>query len=244
MFSIPKRFAPKRLSLKTAIKLRIHYFLKNLLKPDFNESYSQVGEDMAIKYILEDLMGVRRGFYIDVGCNHPVHISNSFKLYVQNWKGLTIDLNKDLILQHQTERRDDIQVHSAVSDEEKEVTVYEFDDHAVNTIDADAYSKAAKNYNPKTNFSTIRTKTLNQILQENNIKDVDLLLIDVEGHDLNVLKSIDFNKYRPKLIVVEVFIYDMAKVNENELVRYMQSMGYTMYGYLIANAYFVDGNKY
>lgn len=244
MLSLPKSLAPKRLSLKTAIKLRVYYFLKNLLKPGFDESYSQVGEDMAIKYILEDLMGVKKGFYIDVGCNHPLHISNSFKLYIQNWKGLTIDLNKDLILQHRIERKADIQVHTAVSNEEKEVTVYEFDDHAVNTIDEDAYSKAIKNYTPKTSFGTIRTKTLDQILQENNIKDLDLLLIDVEGHDLNVLKSIDLRKYRPKLIVVEVFIYDMSKVNENELVRYMQSMGYIMYGYLIANAYFVDGNKY
>lgn len=242
MYFIPERYRPKRLSIKTAIKLRIYFFYKKLFNSEFKESYSQVGEDIAIQYILDDLLGIKKGVYVDVGCNHPIVISNSFKLYVHQWKGISIDLNKDLISLHQIERKIDVQVHAAVSDEEKEVTVYEFEDHAVNTIDADAYSKAVKSYKPKTEFSKIRTKTLNQILYENNISKFDLLLIDVEGHDLNVLKSIDLRKFRPKLIVVEVFIHDLSKINDYELVRYMQSMGYTMYGYLIANAYFIDWN--
>jgi FkbM family methyltransferase len=238
----PKSLTPKRLSIKTAIKLRIYFFYKKLFNLNFSESYSQVGEDIAIKYILEDLLGIRKGVYVDVGCNHPIIISNSFKLYVHQWKGISIDLNRDLIQLHKIERKIDVQVHAAVSDEEKEVTVYEFDDHAVNTIVEDSFFSSKKSYNPKSEFSKIRTKTLNRILLENNISKFDLLLIDVEGHDLNVLKSIDLRKFRPKLIVVEVFIHDLSKINDHELVRYMQSQGYIMYGYLITNAFFIDWN--
>jgi FkbM family methyltransferase len=237
---IPKSFIPERFSTKTALKLRINSLYKKLFKHDFTESYSQLGEDIAIIHILNTL-GIKKGFYIDVGCNQPQRGSNSYKLYLQHWNGLTIDLNQDLILKHKKERRKDIQIHAAVSDEVKEVIVYEFEDaDYINTIEESIYQSAKIDYKPKTEFVRIETRTLNQILEEHKISVVDVLLIDVEGHDLNVLKSINLDIFRPKLIVVEFFIFDITKSGENELVIYLKSKGYTLYGYLIANGYFID----
>ena len=36
-------------------------------------------------------------------------------------------------------------------------------------------------------------------------KKINFLNIDAEGHDLEVLQSLDFNKYLPEVICIEIF---------------------------------------
>lgn len=240
-FIFPKQWTPRRLSIKSAIKLKIHFYIKRLLQLSYRESYSQLGEDIAIKHILDGL-GVNKGTYIDVGCNHPQIFSNSFNLYLQGWKGITIDLNEFLIYLHQSERKDDTQIHAAISDNVNYVTIYEFESDLISTIDEKFYSEIKKEYKLKSELKKIKTQTLNQILGDLNVIEIDLLLIDVEGHDLNVLKSINLDLYRPKLIIVEVHNFDFENIKANELISYLDIKGYKMHGYLIANGYFIDKN--
>jgi len=49
----------------------------------------------------------------------------------------------------------------------------------------------------------IQTYTLNRICEKHNIKNIDFLKIDTEGHDLKVLKSIDLNNINVKMIKIE-----------------------------------------
>ncbi|GAB3195613.1 FkbM family methyltransferase [Pontibacter aydingkolensis] len=231
---------PKRLSFKTAVKLRLYHLFRRFLNISFSESYSQLGEDIAIKHILFEFLNTNRGVYVDVGCNHPILYSNSFKFYLLNWRGITIDLNKKLVSLHKIERKDDIQVVSAVSDVVREVAVYEFESDLVNSIDEDFYNHNKEFFKTKNTSNKVVTKTLTQILDETSVEKVDLLLIDVEGHDLNVLKSLDLDKYRPKLIVVEVHDFDLGSSSQHPLVNYLTNKHYKMIGYLIANGYFID----
>lgn len=87
----------------------------------------------------------------------------------------------------------------------------------------------------------INTLTLNQIVEKNKVSKIDLLCIDVEGHDFKVLKSLDLTKYRPKLIVVEMLdSFDFNNVTDSEIFNYLKMNKYKLVGYLIVNGYFVD----
>lgn len=71
-------------------------------------------------------------------------------------------------------------------------------------------------------------------------KTIDLLSIDVEGHDFNVLKSINLRKYRPKLIIIEIHDFVLTKPDDNEVYNWMITNDYKLIGYAIWNGYFVD----
>jgi dTDP-4-dehydrorhamnose 3,5-epimerase-like enzyme len=66
---------------------------------------------------------------------------------------------------------------------------------------------------------------------------LDLLTIDVEGHDFQVLKGLDLSKYRPKVIVVE--IHGLNTLQDNEIYKYLISNGYSLKAFAILSAYFV-----
>mgnify|MGYP006099779659 FL=1 len=186
--------------------------------------------------------GKNTGFYIDVGCNEPIRYSNTFLFYLRGWKGINIDANKNLTNNFKKLRPKDIVLHEVISDKEEEVTFYISDKRpAVSTIDEKTKKEWSKNheFNRK---ETLKTKTLNSILKKYNVenKKIDFLSIDVEGHDFNVLKSIDLNIYRPKIIIVE--LHDFKENSEESLLihDYMKKFNYNLIMYLAMNAYFED----
>ena len=57
-------------------------------------SYSQTGEDQILSFLLRE---EQNGFYLDIGCNHPIKLSNSYNFYLRGWKGICVDANSELI---------------------------------------------------------------------------------------------------------------------------------------------------
>lgn len=234
------KLRPKKLSLRTAIKLKIHRRIKRILNIGYQETFSQIGEDKAIQHILRTFLKIKNGFYIDVGCNHPIRYSNTFGLYRTGWTGLTIDFNEDLMKLQRHERKQDVQVKAAISNSEDTVTIYEFENSLTGTISEDFYNKLASEKDLKVSRREVQTKTLNQIIEEHHVTRIDLLCIDVEGHDLEVLKSIDLDHIRPKLIVIEMLSMDLENLGKNRIYSYLKENDYKIIGFLVANGYFVD----
>ena len=58
------------------------------------KSYSMLGEDLFVKKFFKNK---KKGFYIDVGCYHPIDGNNTYLLYKKGWEGINIDLNKTSI---------------------------------------------------------------------------------------------------------------------------------------------------
>ena len=63
------------------------------------------------------------------------------------------------------------------------------------------------------------SKILDTHLKNN---EIDFLDIDVEGMDLDVLKSNNWLKYRPKLILVEILDNNLDNIKKNPVVQFMQ----------------------
>lgn len=200
--------------------------------------YSQTGEDIIIGLLLKD---IKNGFYLDVGCHHPYKISNTFQLYLKGWRGIVIDANENLIRKFQSKRKNDIAIVAAISDEEKIVSFYEFKESEVNTINEQMLEEWKTKFNYKSK-KEIKTQTLTNILDNNLPKNqkIDLLTVDVEGQDFNVLKSLDFKKYRPKLIVIEIHHFDLTNISQNEIYNFLIENDYKLVSFATMNGYFID----
>ena len=84
--------------------------------------------------------------------------------------------------------------------------------------------------------------TLASVLDKYNIpKQFDLLCIDVEGHELEVLKSINFSTHRPKLIVVEMHDFKIDSSQNTPVHAYLTANGYCMQSYLKPNGFYTTG---
>jgi FkbM family methyltransferase len=152
-------------------------------------SYSQAGEDRILLNVITNLG--KTGFYVDVGCNAPQAYSNTFELYKRGWRGITIDANQQLINKHQRLRKRDISICAVISDQEREVVFTNFENSLFSSLDTEHISKWEKNRKIKEK-KVVTTATLSSILDSCNApKEFDLLSIDVEGHDFEVLSSLD-----------------------------------------------------
>jgi FkbM family methyltransferase len=169
-------------------------FIKNKIFID-REYYSHSKEDI---FILNKFRK-KKGFYIDVGCHHPTRLNNCHLLYKNGWRGINIDLNKISIDLFNYVRKDDVNINIAVSSKKGNVKYY--------------YDKPLSLYNSllKKNYlkysNIIKSDSLDNIIKRTKFKnkEIDFLSIDVEGKDLDVLKSLNFKKYNPKSICIEIW---------------------------------------
>lgn len=230
-----------QVNLRYTLQLLLFKLLQKILNPYAIFSYSQTGEDR----IIQNLLGNDcNGFYVDVGCNHPQAYSNTFGFYVRGWKGLNIDANKQLIDKYHELRPRDISVCAIVSNEEKELTFTEFNDSAVSSV-SPIHVAEWQQHREIIKQTKLKAVPLSLILLEHQVpKKFNLLSIDVEGHDFEVLSSLDLNIYRPKLIVIEMHGLDMLNLANNRIFNYLKERDYGMVAYAIMDGYFLDARKY
>ena len=193
------------------------------------KSYSFGGCDLLIEYIFKSK---KKGFYLDVGCQHPVSNNNTYLLYKRGWSGINIDLDPKNIRLFNLERPSDINICKCVSSDNAEKNLFFF--HPGSPIN----SLEKKTIKDKSNFSLkkIKTFTLNSILEDYKIKDIDYFNLDVEGHEIDILKNFDIKYYKPKVISVEFIDYQMKELEfkNNNIDRVLQS---DLYKYFISNDY-------
>jgi FkbM family methyltransferase len=229
----------KRLPFLVAVRISLAVLFKKLIQKELNFYFSQFDEDIVLKHLLR---GKQAGIYVDVGCNDPILLSNTFFLYLNGWKGVCIDANEKLCKKFSKIRPLDTVVLSAVSDVEKEVVFYVSDSApAASTIDQEQLLEWKKHWEFNREVK-MKTRRLEEILDQHlpMASEIDVLSIDVEGHDLNVLKSINLAKYRPVFIVIELHDFNLANRGSNAVVDYLAENEYELYYYSIINGYFRD----
>ena len=221
----------KRLLKKTMIYHIYRYFK---YKKNYFPSYGATGEDVLINKIFKNKFN---GFFVDVGALHPINGSLTYNLSKKGWKGLNIDLLKDNLTLFNLFRKKDKNLNLAISKNRGLINAYIFErGSGVNTTNkkwADTWrKKIGKNYT----VLKIKKNSLNNVLSKHNVnKEFELLNIDVEGHEIDVLKGINFKNVRPKIITIEIHvekteqifktkIYELLKKNNYELIsQYYQT---------------------
>ena len=213
-------------------------------------SYSYGGVDSLVNNIFKNN---DKGFYVDVGCGHPVKNNNTYLLNKKGWYGINIDLDNENINLFDIYRPSDQNISTAISDKIGEEDLFFYHSKsAINTIN----KKTADYQNAKvSSIKKIKTNTLNNVLNNskyNNLK-IDFLSIDIEGSEFLALKNFDFNKYNPKVIVVEHLdlslpALEIKNLNINSAInsniyKLIVSKNYTLVNMLHSDLVFVN-NKF
>ena len=204
----------------------------------FTLSYSQCGEDLILKTIFGK--NKHNGFYVDVGCNNPIQKSNTFKLYLKGWRGINIDGNQNLIDKFRKIRRRDICLAELISDQKREIIFFQDDsNHELSSVD-EKIGQALKRDSRKVIELKRTAKTLEEIFDTHlSGEKIDLLTVDVENHDLQVLKGNNFEKYRPRIICIE-HGGGLEELIKSDINTFLQEKNYTVLAYSSPNAYFKD----
>lgn len=225
---------------RRGLGLVAHRQLGKLLNPGVDLVWGSLGEDALLWFYLTEVLSIRKpGFYVDVGCNHPVYHSNTWRLYQLGWRGIAIDANQEITEVYEKVRPRDQVVTMLVSDMEREMEFVVFEGSLVSTVEsqhAAAWDKSNKIKGVRKLFS----KTLNAILDEYRVpEEFELLKVDVEGHDAAVLRSIDLKRYKPIIILVEIHHETIESITHNEIYQRLSAHGYRMVSLAGYNGIFI-----
>lgn len=218
-------------SIKWEINKTATFFInqQHEAAPFLNISFSQEGEDLVLHRLFGDK---RNGFFIDIGAHHPYRFSNTYKFHLMGWKGINIDPLPGSMKLFDEKRPDDINLEIAILDTKGEdLKYFVFDEPALNTFD----EVAAIKLNTETHYK-IQNKINVEIHRLDDILDkhlpinqnIDFISIDVEGFDLNVIKSNNWLKYRPKYVICESLSKTLEEDFKGEITVYMKSKNYNL----------------
>jgi FkbM family methyltransferase len=199
-----------------------------LLDADGCVSYSQEGEDLVLARLLE---GRGPGFYVDVGAHHPTRFSNTCFFYRQGWRGINIEPAPDVLAVFERERPRDINLQSGVAENPGTLTYYVFNDSALNTFD----EPLKRDREVNTSYRVVRTipipvQRLDTILKRHvpSGRAIDFMSIDVEGLDLQVLRSNDWRVFRAEYVLVEALGFRLEAASSDPVHAFMVGVGYEL----------------
>lgn len=200
-------------------------------------SFAQEGEDLILARIFK---GQRDGIYVDVGAHHPRRFSNTELLYRSGWHGVNIDAAPGSMDAFRRFRPRDINLEIGVAATGGNRDFYVFDEPALSTFDEARAKQLAVSPYKIVRVANVRCAPLSSILRENRIDRFDLLTIDAEGYDFEILKTLDWDVWRPRVVLTEqLHSHDIAKMLSSELHQFQVGRGYRFFAKTFNSVFYV-----
>ena len=179
-------------------------------------------EDTAILKYFKDK---KNGFYVDVGCYHPIHRNNTHLLHKQNWSGINIDTSQFSIDLFNYMRPKDLNYNCAISDKNENIKL--FYQKELSQLSTTEKGQAESVFQGNIKEKEMQAFTLDEVLNRDRYKKskIDFLDIDVEGADLKVLKGLSFDKFKPELICIEIH---EKEVELSEIYKFLVDKKYEL----------------
>jgi len=205
------------------------YKIQKIYKNSFpNKHFAQFGEDILVSTIFRN---IKKGFYVDIGAYHPFKGSLTYNLYKKGWQGVNIDLSKESIELFQIARPSDTNINCAISSENKETFYYE------NSPINQQNSLIKQSDNQKK--ISINSYKLETILKKNGFQKVDYINIDTEGNEIEILRSVDFEKVKPILITLEDNSFIIDSEQKVEKIKFMKENNYELINIIGVTLFFL-----
>ena len=206
------------------------------------ESFSQAGEDLSVNYILQQL-NVTTLTYLDVGANDPIEFSNTYFFYLKGHRGVLVEPNVDLCQKLREVRPRDETLPAGIGmTAAKEADYYLLNYPGLNTFSkeqADRLVETTKGRVTIKQVIKVPLLNINDVMEDHFRGAPSFLSVDTEGLDLAILKSIDYRRYRPKVICAETLVINSTKVIA-EIPDFMASQGYVARGGSMVNTIYID----
>lgn len=210
------------------------YALRRILHYSAPSQFSDT--DRVLKKLIEQDVLPSEGFFVDVGCFHPVKNNTTFVLYRRGWRGINIDVDSVKIEACNLRRPQDTNIACAVSMHAgKAIFLKKGYWSTLNSLEK--LGRAKKEGWRK---MEVRTDALTNLIDKTHYRNrqIDFLSVDVEGHDLIALQSLEFDRYRPKVICVETWDTTLDGVMASELYGFLVSEGYHLINWISLNLIF------
>ena len=249
---IAKYIALLKLFTDPILKMSNKFFIKKLfnistVQPNvFSQyekvSYSQSGEDIIIEYLF-GLRNIIKPVCLDIGAYHPIAANNTYKFFLKGSKCVNIDANPAAIENFTVTRPTDINLNIGVGRSEGQFDFYIMEDAALNTFSLDEKINLEKIGHLLKEVKKIKMAPVYKVLKE-YFDDTapDFISIDAEGVDFDIIKSLDFGKYAPKVICIESINYtpDGTGTKRIDLCQFIEQAGYFEYANTNINSIFVN----
>jgi FkbM family methyltransferase len=246
MFNFFKSFF--KLILSKKLINTINFYRREYSYRKGNLSFSQEGEDRVLSSLLFKLnegSHIKKGFYIDIGAHHPHRFSNTFLFYKQGWCGINIDAMPGSMSTFMKCRPRDINLECGIGQSAATLKFFSFNEPALNTFDEKLAMARCNNVWRVQSIFDVPVLPLSVVLKKHlpNGQHIDFISIDVEGFDLEVLKSNDWEKYRPRVVLVETFGLSFIDLMGDPITEYLRAMGYVIYAKTVNTSIFVEGRN-
>jgi FkbM family methyltransferase len=181
------------------------------------QSYSQWGED---RLVWEYFERSPRGFFAEIGANDPVIGSQTYLLEQMGWEGLLVEPQPECCERLRAQRPRSKVIQAACGSPAQRGKAPFF------VATADARSSLRKPTHDTsvrfTSVAEVQIMTLDEILEQNGSPKLDFLSIDVEECELDVLRGFESRRHRPRLIMVEDYVFSLA------VHRHLTGAGYRL----------------
>lgn len=178
------------------------------------ESKSENSQDIMV---LDQLNFKKKGFFVEFGAGNGVEFSNTFLLEKKfDWKGILAEPCKSFHEEIFSNRNGPIDIRAVSNKSGLKVNFEEFENRHFSKINT-------RSLNRKKNYSVL-TVTLMDLLNEYDCpKHFDYLSIDTEGNEYEILKNLNFHKYKPLLISIE---HNHNQKNKKSIFDLLNQHGY------------------
>ena len=219
-----------------------------------DNSKSQMSQDKILDQQI--FKGKLNGVFVEVGALDGIGASNTYFFEKERgWSGLLIEPNPvEFNKMEKLDRELSIKENCAISSDEGDINflsiegpcnvlsgILEFyNEQHISRInrELDSYKSYEIGHELYSRSETIKMKALRleTLFDKHNIKNIDLISIDVEGAELNVLKSINFDKVDISCFLIENN-YGLDKETE-----FLQEKGYKHYGNIEWDSVFIKNS--
>lgn len=204
-------------------------------------SWSGMWEDLIIDRIFRELgISYDDMRYIELGVMDPVVANNTFYFYHHGARGILVEANPELIENIKYVRPKDSVINKAIyAGEANEISFFVSENPGLSSLKAD-WSEQEENWKQYKRRQEIKVPTIHindvfELLEEK----CNLLSIDIEGYDYEALKSLDFCKYRPQVIIVEL-LGGAHTQDSLKIAQLLFEQGYLLYAKNQCNGIFYD----
>lgn len=208
-------------------------------------SYSQAGEDRILKHLFDSNRKTKIS-YLDIGTNHPLMNNNTFLFYKNGGRGVCVEPNPELAQLIRKLRPNDVCLNVGIGVNDNEVAdFYSMSSHTLSTFSKDDAERLnAEGQYKITQVLKLPLKNINTIIKENFKETPDLVSIDVEGWNVEIINSFNFNLFRPYCFCVETINFgENTKEEKLEAIfKVFEENEYYVYGETHLNTIFLDKN--
>lgn len=202
-------------------------------------TFSQAGEDILIRnFFYQRLESGELGSYLDIGAYHPFRESNTYYLYRCGWRGVNVDARPGIKALFHKYRPRDTTVEAAVSCKEGEIEYFCFDESPSLNTSSSEYVRQLGTEDGVSRAIKVPTRRMDSILHEHfgKAKQVEFLSMDIEGSEEDALLSNDWERYRFKLVAIEIYGNTLNEISNTPVSRLLAANGYEMFARVILSA--------